>query len=313
MAVLFPYQDLNAQNGVESAVVVVETSSSAVIADDANMMGAADGMLSDNFGSDSMINSGVSSSSNNGGDLDLEATNNDEIPNVDDGSEEFANNDEETTIEEVVEPDELQHESFINSSSGDPKSAAQETASESGTVTPAAAATIEDEFIDKSPTHHSLFDHDNSPTISGVSSPTNTAIASPTAPKATTTTTNTENNEGDCRLLLHQADVDSNGVLDSSEYMSFLKNLEEKQLLLKEEPLLITTYVDDQYVDLSYQLKMNFVHLSCVCPPATNDDCCAERSGIYISAGMEGEMLDRVCIETVGAIMEELGGGEIGS
>lgn len=303
MAVLFPYQDLNAQNGVESAVVVVETSSSsAVIVDDANMMGAADGILSDNFGSDSMINSGVnSSSSNNGGDLDLEATNNDEIPNVDDGSEEFANNDEETTIEEVVEPD-----------GGDPKSAAQETASESGTVTPAAATTIEDEFIDQSPTHHSLFDHDNSPT-SGVSSPTNTEIASPTAPKATTTTTTTENNEGDCRLLLHQADIDSNGLLDSSEYMSFLKNLEEKQLLLGEEPLLITNYVDDQYVDLSYQLKMNFVHLSCVCPPATNDDCCAERSGIYIGAGMEGEMLDRVCIETVGAIMEELGGGDIGS
>ena len=99
MAVLFPYQDLNAQNAVDSAgVVVVETSSSAVTVDDTNIMGAADGILSDNFGSDSMINSGVnSSSSNNGGDLDLEATNNDEIPNVDDGSEEFANNDEEVS------------------------------------------------------------------------------------------------------------------------------------------------------------------------------------------------------------------------
>lgn len=308
MAVLFPYQDLNAQNAVDSVgVVVVETLSSAVT------VGAADGILSENFGSDSMIDSGVSG--------DLEAINNDEIKNVDNGSAEVANNDQQTTIGE-----------FVNSNSGGssnsgPKSAAQETDSESGTVTPIndELTAVEEESIDQqsiandesnnnnlapSPTHHSLFDHDNSPT-SPVSSPTNTAIASPTAPMTTTTTT--ENNEGQCQSLLHQADIDSNGLLDSSEYMTFLKNLEETQLFLGEEPLLITASVNDQYVDLSYQLKMNFVHLSCVCPPATNDDCCAERSGIYIGDGMEEEMLDRVCVETVSAIMEELGGGEIGS
>lgn len=149
--------------------------------------------------------------------------------------------------------------------------------------------------------HHSLFSDKDAPAeilpegnpAEEVPAETTDALSSE-ASKSTTEDKTAQYEQ--CHSLLQQANVNSNGVLGPVEYVTFLTNL-------KEEVIGATSVaIADQYADLEYELKMNFIHLSCMCP-TTNANCCAEINGMYIgdSEGVVSS-LDKICEHTLQAI-----------
>jgi len=149
--------------------------------------------------------------------------------------------------------------------------------------------------------HHSLFSDTDAPAgILDEGTPADevpaetTGVVSSEANESTTDDTTDQYEQ--CRSLLRQANGDSSDILGPVEYVAFLAKLKEKGTGAN------SVIIADQYADLEYELKLNFVHLSCSCP-ATNANCCAETSGIYIddSVGI-GSGLDKVCEQTLQAM-----------
>lgn len=100
-----------------------------------------------------------------------------------------------------------------------------------------------------------------------------------------------------CQSLLRQTDLNTKGLLTESEYATLVA-----ELLQGVAP---HSVAPERYSDLPFQLKMNFLHLSCVCL-----DCCVEENGIYIGEheqqhGMR-DTLDVICEQTEAAIRKEL-------
>jgi len=83
-----------------------------------------------------------------------------------------------------------------------------------------------------------------------------------------------------CYNSLYNSDTDSDGRLQTDEYVDFISTLSEGY---------ITN--DQEYSDLSSVLKVNFSHLSCRCkfnPINAGDDCCllsGENNGIWLIEG----------------------------
>merc|ERR1712194_429235 len=98
-----------------------------------------------------------------------------------------------------------------------------------------------------------------------------------------------------CQSLLGQADLDANGLLTPSEYAALVA------VLLRGVAPHVTA--PEHYTDLPYRLKMNFMHLSCVC-----SDCCATETGIYTGGSMR-DALEVTCEQTEAAIGKELEDG----
>jgi len=83
-----------------------------------------------------------------------------------------------------------------------------------------------------------------------------------------------------CYNSLYNSDTDSDGRLQTDEYVDFISTISEGY---------ITN--DQEYSDLSSVLKVNFSHLSCRCkfnPINAGDDCCllsGENNGIWLIEG----------------------------
>ena len=84
-----------------------------------------------------------------------------------------------------------------------------------------------------------------------------------------------------CYNSLYNSDTDSDGRLQTDEYVDFISTLSEGY---------ITN--DQEYSDLSSVLKVNFSHLSCRCkfnPINAGEDCCllsdSENNGIWLIEG----------------------------
>jgi len=149
--------------------------------------------------------------------------------------------------------------------------------------------------------HHSLFSDTDAPVgILDEGTPADevpaetTGVVSSEANESTTDDTTDQYEQ--CRSLLRQANGYSSDILGPVEYVAFLAKLKEKGTGAN------SVIIADQYADLEYELKLNFVHLSCSCP-ATNANCCSETSGIYIddSVGIDSS-LDQVCEQTLQAM-----------
>ncbi|KAL7539834.1 hypothetical protein ACHAXR_009661 [Thalassiosira sp. AJA248-18] len=106
-----------------------------------------------------------------------------------------------------------------------------------------------------------------------------------------------------CYEDMYASDLDGDGLLNSTEYNTFVTDLSEGD------------FDEDNYVNLPFVLKVNFVYLSCLCqfrPDVENGgDCCkGTNGGIYVSGAdpneipldWEDEYLRTVCSETQGAI-----------
>jgi len=91
-----------------------------------------------------------------------------------------------------------------------------------------------------------------------------------------------------CRALLLQADVNSNQMIDTTEYLSFLHNLQSSNRLHADK-------LPENYSELDFPLRINFLQQSCICP-FDMPDCCDERNGIYIGSD---EIADSVCSFTM--------------
>jgi len=107
-----------------------------------------------------------------------------------------------------------------------------------------------------------------------------------------------------CYDLLHESDENGDGTLQNYEYVNFIAELSEGDFDVEE------------YRDLPFALKVNFVYLSCLCqffPGATGSGCCeGPEGGIDVTAadpnvvvnidGEDENYLRTVCSETQGAI-----------
>jgi len=96
-----------------------------------------------------------------------------------------------------------------------------------------------------------------------------------------------------CRTLLLQADVNSNQMIDTTEYLSFLHDLQSSNILHADN-------LPEIYSDLDFPLRINFLQQSCICP-FDMPDCCDERNGIYIG---NDDVADNVCTFTMNVGME---------
>jgi len=329
MAVIYPYQDLNAQNIAAAAAVVVDSSSSSVGGVGMSSgVGSGAGVLDDDASS---VSSGVSvggsavtQSNVDGEGIITQATDeatakpNNELMENNESSVVSNNAGGESLIESVagvssatpiiteklLTTDDVKAEESGIDEQQSLISSTSNASNNDDNSNPAANSTTT--TAQQQDDNHSLFDKENTPTPTSsptglISPPTMAVIASPTAPivlteetTALSSTNTTENNiqqqqQQECHSLLQQANVDSpNNMMDPSEYVTFVTNLQKK----------LTHSADDvvegeegignhEYTDLPQELKMNFVHLSCVCP-ATNANCCADRNGIYIGDGING-------------------------
>lgn len=173
--------------------------------------------------------------------------------------------------------------------------------------------------------HHSssLFDQDDSAAAAvllppaattPVTSPNNDlGIASPTYtpplaesetsqqqdPQDINNSNNNNNNDSECEQLLHQADTDSNNLLDTNEYLNFLSSFLTNN---DDTSSSKNINVPQEYNNLPYVMKINYIHLSCVCPPNVVDCCADGQSGIYIDGDSEGERVQEICDRTKEAL-----------
>mmetsp|Transcript_4667 Transcript_4667/g.7478 ORF Transcript_4667/g.7478 Transcript_4667/m.7478 type:complete len:389 (+) Transcript_4667:1101-2267(+) len=200
--------------------------------------------------------------------------------------------------------EEVEEESAINQSSGnnvdsEPVEEDEESVDDSSSV---AAAPDESTNNDQHSTHQSLFDH--TPTATSNTTPLDIT----TAP--TSTTADEDNNQLQCQSLLSEANVNADDLIDSSEYASLVKTLRELH-----DVAVANDATNDEYVDLSFNLKWNFVQLSCVCPALVDGLCCKDGNGIYVGEGVEEDSLEKVCEQTLGAVVVESDnrGGKFGS
>ncbi len=109
-----------------------------------------------------------------------------------------------------------------------------------------------------------------------------------------------------CHMILKQSKRDVNDMMDNAGYVIFLSDLQSSFDMGGEGSFGL------DYDDLAYPLKMNFVHLSCLCPDS-DTDCCGEVNGIFVGEGesvAEGENdnrkspLDNICVQTYKAMDE---------
>jgi len=100
-----------------------------------------------------------------------------------------------------------------------------------------------------------------------------------------------------CIYSLKHANLNSNNMMDTYEYIIFLKNLIKSSKLYDEiEELKF-------YNDLPEELINNFESLSCLCSFAL---CCIDGIGIYIDNNDDGS-LETICVDTMNVIEETLG------
>eukprot|EP00581_Thalassiosira_minuscula_P008772 CAMPEP_0183701950 /NCGR_PEP_ID=MMETSP0737-20130205/183_1 /TAXON_ID=385413 /ORGANISM="Thalassiosira miniscula, Strain CCMP1093" /LENGTH=335 /DNA_ID=CAMNT_0025928461 /DNA_START=287 /DNA_END=1294 /DNA_ORIENTATION=+ len=132
------------------------------------------------------------------------------------------------------------------------------------------------------------------------------------------TTDNKEEEEEkhyNCQLILHGADLDSNNILDATEYTNLLSKLNESKSNndnndnnSSENNINNTGSKFIDYNSLPFERKVNFVDLSCLCPHSF-PTCCGDLNGIYIgNEDMETEDLERVCERIM--TLESVDGGE---
>ena len=100
-----------------------------------------------------------------------------------------------------------------------------------------------------------------------------------------------------CIYSIKHANLNSNNMMDTYEYIIFLKNLIKSSKLYDEMTEL------KFYNDLPEELINNFESLSCLCSFAL---CCIDGIGIYIDNNDVGS-LETICVDTMNVIEETLG------
>ncbi len=125
----------------------------------------------------------------------------------------------------------------------------------------------------------------------------------------TTSETRQENNRDSstCVEYLSDADANSDDLLQTEEYVSFLSDL--RTILPVPVDPTRKDWAFASYSDLPYELKVNFLHLSCLC----DDECCERGSAWGIYTG--GDVRD-ICERTEEALRGYLsndGAGDDGS
>jgi len=100
-----------------------------------------------------------------------------------------------------------------------------------------------------------------------------------------------------CIYSIKHANLNSNNMMDTYEYIIFLTNI------------IKSSRYDDEMIELKFyndlpeELTNNFDDLSCMCPFAL---CCLDEMGIYIDNNDVGS-LETICVDTVNVIEETLG------
>lgn len=289
VAVLFPYQDLNAESAAAAAAGGVGIG-----------VGGAPGVVVDDA-----VDKDVNSGSANSAMAEVAKPPELQTKPVEisgDGESSGSSGQSVEAMAEVAKPPELQTEPAITTSGGSgDDSSAKTPADESSDTSDEAkhnmaqqpgsssGSNLSDEPAE-SEAHHSLFDHGDSAAAPASALEDSGVDASP-ADSVTTP----ENDDTSCLSILQQADVDANDMLDSSEYIGFLDNLQRANRLGSD------VAIGKRYIDLPFSVKVNYANLSCKCPPS-KPNCCAYGDGIYI--GQEAEAgeggLDVICDKTVG-------------
>ena len=100
-----------------------------------------------------------------------------------------------------------------------------------------------------------------------------------------------------CIYSIKHANLNSNNMMDTYEYIIFLQNLIKSSKLYDEMTEL------KFYNDLPEELINNFESLSCLCSFAL---CCIDGIGIYIDNNDVGS-LETICVDTMNVIEETLG------
>jgi len=100
-----------------------------------------------------------------------------------------------------------------------------------------------------------------------------------------------------CIYSIKHANLNSNNMMDTYEYIIFLQNLIKSSRLYDEMTEL------KFYNDLPEELTNNFESLSCLCSFAL---CCIDGIGIYIDKSDDGS-LETICVDTMNVIEETLG------
>ena len=95
-----------------------------------------------------------------------------------------------------------------------------------------------------------------------------------------------------CHTLLQQeADiVHPRDILGPVEYIAFLSKMNQAAI----GPT-ANANIPEQFAYLPEELKTNFEHSSCNCPP-TNPGCCVDVRGVYVGHGSD---LDKICENTL--------------
>ena len=100
-----------------------------------------------------------------------------------------------------------------------------------------------------------------------------------------------------CIYSIKHANLNSNTMMDTYEYIIFLQNLIKRS---KSYDGMIELKF---YNDLPEELMKNFESLSCLCSFAL---CCKDGIGIYIDNNDDGS-LETICVDTMNVIEETLG------
>lgn len=161
---------------------------------------------------------------------------------------------------------------------------------------------LADEDALAEPPANGIFDSD----IAGgsVASSTTTQQTTQDESKATSGNVQTATMEdaSSCTTFLRQADVNADGMVDSTEYVYFIDILRKR---LPQTNVTTTAMATGAFSELSYTTRINFVHLSCQC-----DDCCQGNSrGIFIGPEetipsttvqtTRAMSIDDICTETI--------------
>mmetsp|Transcript_9077 Transcript_9077/g.15770 ORF Transcript_9077/g.15770 Transcript_9077/m.15770 type:complete len:284 (+) Transcript_9077:934-1785(+) len=104
-----------------------------------------------------------------------------------------------------------------------------------------------------------------------------------------------EREGGHCKILLDRANVNSDNILDTTEYMTLLREVTLTSATDGVQLSFEALFGD--YASLPAEFQTNYEELSCICPLAT-PGCCDASKGIYIGEDLDEETLSRICAET---------------